>query len=192
MRIVRRTLTALAFLTASGAALAQEAAQPPAPAAATSIRIPAGTIVQVELTEALSSQTSQQGQLFGLRLAEPILVDGREIVAAGALGGGEVIDAHPRAFGGRQGRLILSGRFVEIGGQRVRVRGMQMTAAGSDRANASLWAGGFVQGGAVEIPIGARGTAILAADVDVPIEASTAATSNSAPPVEQAAAGENQ
>lgn len=189
MRIVRRTLIALAFLAAGGtAALAQEAA-PPAPAAATSFRIPAGTIVQVELTEALSSQTSQQEQLFGLRLAEPIIIDGREIVAAGALGGGEVIDAHPRAFGGRQGRLILSGRFVEIGGQPVRVRGMQMTTAGSDRALGSLWAGGFVQGGAVEIPAGARATAILAADVDVPIDANTAAP---APPVEQAAAGENQ
>jgi len=190
MQIVRRTLTALAFLTAGGTAAFAQEAPPPAPAAATSVRIPAGTSVQVELTEALSSQTSQQGQLFGLRLAEPIIIDGREIVAAGALGGGEVIDAHPRAFGGRQGRLILSGRFVEIGGQRVRIRGMQMTAAGSDRANASLWAGGFVQGGAVEIPAGARATAILAVDVDLPIEA--AATSNPAPRVEQAAAGENQ
>ncbi len=178
MQFVRRTLTALAFLTAAGAgAVAQEPAAPAA-ATATSVRIPAGTILQVELTEELSSQTSQQGQLFGLRLAEPIIIDGREIVSTGALGGGEVIDVHPRAFGGRQGRLIVSGRFVEIGGQRVRVRGMQMTAAGSDRANASLWAGGFVQGGAVVMPVGARATAILAVDVDVPVE--------------QAAAGENQ
>lgn len=142
------------------------------------IRIPAGTVVQVELTEALSSRASQQEQLFELRLAEPIVVNGREVVAAGALGGGEVIDAHPSAFGGRQGRLIISGRFIEINGQRARIRGMQITAAGEDRGNTALAvsmipyagiAGIFVQGGEVEIPIGSRGTARLAEDVEIAI-----------------------
>jgi hypothetical protein len=198
MRLVTSALAAAGFVLATPTlALAQatDAAPPneltasPAPAPLT-IRIPAGTVVQVELTEALSSRRSQQEQLFGLRLAEPIVVDGRELVPAGAAGGGEVIDAHASAFGGRQGRLIISGRFVEINGQRARIRGMQITGAGEDRGNTALAvsmipyagiAGIFVQGGEVDIPVGARGTARLAEDIEIPIapvtESTTAATS---------------
>lgn len=141
------------------------------------VRIPAGTIIEVELTETLSSQTSRQEQVFGLRTVEPIIIDGAVIVPAGAAGGGEVIDAAPSAFGGRQGRLILSGRYIEIDGKRARIRGMQITATGKDRAGAAVavsfipYAGVasiFVQGGKVEIPAGARGLARLAEDVEAP------------------------
>lgn len=149
---------------------------PPTQPAASVVRLPAGTVVQVELTETLSSQTSRQQQTFGLRTVEAIIVDGEVIVPAGAPGGGEVIDAAASAFGGRQGRLILSGRYIEIAGKRARIRGMQITAAGKDRATTAIaaafvpYAGVasiFVQGGKVEIPAGARGSARLAEDVDV-------------------------
>ncbi|OQW56842.1 MAG: hypothetical protein A4S17_13230 [Proteobacteria bacterium HN_bin10] len=217
MRIALGVIVAL-LSTATGPALAQTAEQvPPAefvappPPTPQTIRIPAGTVVQVELTEALSSRTSQQEQLFGLRLAEPIVIDGSEVVPAGAIGGGEVIDAHASAFGGRQGRLIISGRFIEINGHRARIRGMQITAAGEDRANTALAvsmipyagvAGIFIQGGEVSIPAGARGTARLAEDIDVPLSASDTAPVNSdtlslslSSPVETPAptvSGENQ
>jgi hypothetical protein len=201
--------TAAALCALAGASFAQTsdpaASAAPAveaPAAPTTIRIPAGTVVEVELTEALSSRTSQQEQLFGLRLATPIVVDGREVVAAGAAGGGEVIDAHASAFGGRQGRLIISGRYIEINGERARIRGMQITAAGDDRANTALAvsmipyagvAGIFIQGGEVDIPIGARGTARLAADVEVPLTAIASSTPPAAATeVSEIVEGENQ
>lgn len=213
MQAVKNALAALALLLSAPGAVAQtsdtaplaEPAPAPAPAA---VRIPAGAIVQVELTEALSSETSQQQQLFGLRLAEPIIIDGRELVPAGAIGGGEVIDAHASAFGGRPGRLIISGRFVEINGERARIRGMQITAAGEQRTNTALAvsmipyagvAGIFVQGGEIEIPAGARGTARLAADIDIPLEALAAPVSARAETVSTTAetptpisSGENQ
>ncbi len=186
MRLIAGALAAL-LLAAAGPALAQSAVDAPVVELATlpvsapqTIRIPAGTLVQVELTEALSSRTSQQEQTFGLRLADPVIINGNEVVAIGAIGGGEVIDAHASAFGGRQGRLIISGRFVEINGQRARIRGMQITAAGEDRGNTALVvsmipyagvAGIFVQGGEVDIPVGARGTARLAEDIEIPIAA---------------------
>ena len=169
-----------AWAQAEPEAATAEAAAPAvaAEAPAATVRIPAGTPLVLEITEALSSEESRQEQLFGLRLAEPILVDGREVVPAGVLGGGEVIDAHPSAFGGRQGRLILSGRFLEIAGQRARIRTMQLSASGEDRANAALAAGivvgipaFLIQGGEVRIPVGTRATARLAADVDVPLAA---------------------
>ena len=125
---------------------------------------------------------------------------------AGAIGGGEVIDAHASAFGGRQGRLIISGRFVEINGERARIRGMQITAAGEQRTNTALAvsmipyagvAGIFVQGGEIEIPVGARGTARLATDIDIPLEAlaappSTQIVSTTAEAPTPISSGENQ
>src|SRR5262245_21652023 len=77
-------------------------ATPAAATAEATVRIPAGTVIAVEITEALSSRTSQMGQTFALRLAEPITINDEIVVPAGAVGGGEVIDAHRSGMGGRQ------------------------------------------------------------------------------------------
>jgi hypothetical protein len=152
-----------------------------APAAATapsgSIRIPAGMAVEMEFVEAVGSATSHPGDTFALRLAAPIVIDGRVIVPAGAPGGGEVIDAQASRFGGQQGKLVISGRFLDVNGQRVRIRGMTITGAG--RSNVGMVAGLawvpyaglgsiFIHGREIEIPAGALASAKLAVDVDVP------------------------
>lgn len=183
-----RTVLVGAFALASSPAFAQD----PAPAAATtaaasapeasapsaveSPRIPAGTVVSVELVDALSSTTSHIGDTFRIRLVEPINIGGRDVAPAGTTGAGEVIDAAPSGFGGRQGKLIISARYLEIDGRRVRIRGMQLTAAGADGANAALGvsmipyvglASIFMHGGEITLPAGASGTARLAADFDL-------------------------
>jgi hypothetical protein len=204
MQWLRRTCAALAMTAFPGLALAQTETPPPTIpseiAAPAVIRIPAGTIIEVELVDPLSSRTSQIGDFFALRLRAPIVVEGREIVNAGAVGAGEVIDADSSGFGGRQGKLIISARYLDIGGQRVRIRGMQLTAVGRDRVNTALAvsmipyagiAGIFLSGGEIDLPAGAYGTARLAVDLEIP-EASlvVAATEQTAPveaPSEQAA-----
>lgn len=153
----------------------------PAPEAPADILIPGGTEIVVEFADAQSSRTSQTGALVTLRLAEPIVIDGRTIVPAGALGGGEVIDAARSGMGGRQGKLIISGRFVEVNGQRVRIRGLRVFAAGEDNSREAVntmilvpyvgFMGGFIQGGETEIPAGSRAEARIAVDVIVPISA---------------------
>lgn len=141
------------------------------------IFIPANTPIEVELTAPLSSTTSRIGDLFPLRLRSPIIIDGREVVPAGATGGGEVIDADTAGFGGRAGKLILSARYLEIGGQRARIRSLRITTVGESRANTALAvsmipyagvAGIFVQGGEIELPAGAYGAARLATALELP------------------------
>jgi hypothetical protein len=176
MKRVRNGVAALLLLATANPAFSQTSEQSPADAPAT-VRIPAGTIVQVEFTERLSSEQSQRDQAFGLRLLEPIIVDGREVVHAGATGGGEVLDAVPAGAGGRQGRLIVAGRFLDLNGMRVRIRGMQVMLAGEHRGEAAIVqqmtsamsAGSAdpMRGGNVHIEPGARATAIIAADTDV-------------------------
>lgn len=214
-------LIAAALLGAPGLAFAQDnavtpatetttVATPEAPTPVQTVRLAAGTLVEVELTDALGSDDSNEGDLFGLRLLSPLYVGDHEIAPIGTIGGGEVIDATPSDFGGRQGRLIVSGRFLQIGGQRVRIRGMQITAVGDDRTNTALavsmipYAGVaslFIQGGEIQIPVGARGTARIAEDVDIPLVAAEtapaqvetiSATAEQTAATPQTTSGENQ
>ena len=169
----------------------------PAPAApgSASIRIPAGTTLQFEFVEALSSRTSTVGQTFALRLAEPIIVNGQVAVEAGATGGGEVIDAGPSGMGGRPGKLIISGRFVELQGQRVRIRGLQGVLAGEDNSREAVntmilvpyvgFMGAFIQGGEIEIAAGTRAEARLA--VEAVLTPMATAPENTAPAISEAA-----
>ena len=147
MTLLRNALVAIGLFALPEAAQAQAIAAeaPAAPVAAAmassaQIRIPAGTLVFVEITETLGSKISAREQTFGLRLAEPIAINGQTVVPAGANGGGEVIDAQPAGFGGRQGKLVVSGRFLEINGERVRIRAMTLTGVGRDNAPGALGA----------------------------------------------------
>jgi hypothetical protein len=143
--------------------------------ASSTVRIPAGTKVELEFVETLSSKINTTGQTFALRLRDPIVIDGQIVVPAGALGGGEVIDAGRSGMGGRSGKLILSGRFLEYQGQRVRIRGLQSVLAGDDRSRTAVntvilvpyvgFLGGFIQGGDIEVPSGTRAQAQLATDI---------------------------
>lgn len=182
MRAFQIALASLALGAATTwAATAQvvtAAAPAPQPAqiAAPTILIPAQTTVAVELADTLSSRTNHIGDTFGLRLAEPIIVNDQVVASAGAVGGGEVIDAGPSGLGGRPGKLIISARYLEIGGQRVRLHGMQLTALGHDNTNGAIAVGMipyagvvsiFIHGGEIEMPAGARGTARTAADLQI-------------------------
>lgn len=191
MQRVISTMAAACALAATSAAQAQTTEPAPAaatevvaattepPAAPATLTIPAGTTIVVEFTETLSSRTSQTGQLVGLRLAEPLVVDGHTIAEPGAVGGGEVIDASRSGIGGRNGKLIVSGRFVEVGGQRARIRGLQVVIAGEDNSREAVntvmfvpyvgWMGGFITGGEIEIPVGTRAEARFATNVVLPM-----------------------
>lgn len=51
---------------------------------AADVTIPSGTVLNCRLSETLSTATNLQGQLFAATLAEPLVVDGTEVVPAGA------------------------------------------------------------------------------------------------------------
>ncbi len=151
-------------------------APPPAPVVSDTVTIPAGTAVTLEFRDPLSSKSTPVGDFVALRLAEPIVVGGEVVVPMGAAAGGEVLDAAPSRMAGQQGKLIISGRFLELDGQRVRIRGMTIQVAGRSRvdtANTLLLvpyvgiASVLVQGGEIEIPAGTRAQARLAVDAIV-------------------------
>jgi len=92
------------------AAVAQPPAQPK-PAAKTVI-LPAGTVLQVRITDALTSATAQPNQTFHGSLAGDVIASGMVVLPQGAAVVGRVVDA--RDAGHLNGSSLLSIELTEI------------------------------------------------------------------------------
>ena len=141
------------------------------------------TPVVIEILDPLGSKTSQSLESFRIRLAEPIVVDGNELVPAGAEGMGEVVHAKKAGGMGAAGELVLAARYLTVDGRELRLRSMELleTVEGKDRmgtvhtlniASAASplpigLIGFFVGGGNIEIPAGALASAKLAAPFEI-------------------------
>lgn len=129
----------LAALIALGLATQALALNPP-PAPRAERERPAANepLVAIEVMTGLSSQTSHRGDMFPIRLVEPVEVDGKQVLAAGALGVGEVIEAKPARGGGAPGILTLGLRYLEVGGRQIPLRLADPTMKGRDRMAGDL------------------------------------------------------
>ncbi|MEO7247159.1 MAG: hypothetical protein ABIW31_01785 [Novosphingobium sp.] len=152
-------------------------AQPPAPVSADTI--PIKTIVEIELTEALSSNTSNIGDTFGLKLSTPLTIDGKTILPAGLAGRGEVTHAAKSGWGGKAGELIINARYLQCGAVRVPLGHFHYSIAGKNNVTGAFATAQFVpfgqflvSGHEAVIPAGASGTAQVNAEVALPAGAS--------------------
>ena len=129
----------------------------------------------------MGSKISHIGDTFALRLAEPIVVDGKVVLPAGIPGRGEVIHAAKAGWGGRAGELILAARYLDCGGLHIPLGHFHFGKAGEDRAETALGVGlvvplasFLIAGGEVVISPGVRANAKVTAEVDLPAEAMAA------------------
>jgi hypothetical protein len=142
---------------------------------------PAGAVVQVELAGEVSTKTQKSGDTFLLRLARPLVVNGRVLMRPGAPGVGEVIEASGPGMGGKPAKLVLAGRYLRLRRFRVPIEALQLAAHGHDNSLAAQAVGlsgiafaplGFVglavRGGDVTLPAGTSATAKLASDIFLP------------------------
>ncbi|MFW2351220.1 hypothetical protein [Qipengyuania sp.] len=154
------------------------------------------TPVVIEILEPLGSKTSASLDGYRIRLAEPIVVDGTEVVPAGAEGMGEVVHAKKAGGMGAAGELVLAARYLTVDGRQLKLRSMELleTAEGKDRMgtvhalNVASAAspipigliGYFIGGGNIEIPAGALASAKLAAPFEIvpPTEVAALAPAN--------------
>ena len=160
-------------------AVAPPAVAPTDPAAVpVRAHLPAGTELEVELVSGASSKTNALGDRVPIRLTAPLVKDGVVIAAAGAVGEVEVIDVAKSGMGGKQGKLIIAARHLDLNGQRVRVRGMSLMAAGESQVGMATGAiivpyaaplVFVIRGGDIEIPAGSRAKVRLAQAYDLPV-----------------------
>ncbi|MBI1178957.1 MAG: hypothetical protein GC201_00260 [Alphaproteobacteria bacterium] len=128
--------------------------------------VPALTPVSVEIATTLGSKISKSGDTFPIRLAAPIVVNGKQIVAAGAEGMGEVIHAKKGAGSGAPGELVLAARYVEVDGRRLRLRSLRLAPVG--RSDIGTVNAINVGGAAAGVPIGVIGFFITGGETTVP------------------------
>jgi hypothetical protein len=149
------------------------AASQPAPASLAS----AGTIVIIELPQAVSSKTQKAGDTFPIRLASAVTAGAVVLIPAGTMGVGEIVDAAPSGALGRPAKLVLAARYLEHDGVRTPLRAMKLGAVGKDKSDEVMAIafvpyvgilGAFLHGGEIEIPAGTYASAKLAAAVPAP------------------------
>lgn len=160
-----------------------DAAEPAPEQAAACCAIAAMTEVEIEVAERVTSKISRQGQRFAIRLAEPIVVEGRIVVPAGTPGVGEVVHSAKAGGTGKAGELILAARYLELDGQRIPLRSFRYgRRQGKDKTGAvntgnmvaaavlpaASLVGFLIKGGEVDIPAGTRANAKASAPTSLP------------------------
>jgi len=164
--------------------------------------VAAGTVVEVELVDPVSTKTQNTGDTFALKLAEPLVVKGRIVAPAGTTGVGEVVQATRPGMGGKAAKLVLAARYLTIGDKQAPLRSLRLAASGKNNAGTAGIVGlsgiafaplGFVglavRGGDAVIPAGVEATAKLARATTLPSlgPAPRGLASNTAPAVDATA-----
>ena len=118
-------------------------APPPQP-----IVVPAGTVLVVTTSQALSSKTSQAGQTFLATLAQPVSVDGRPALPTGATLSGTVVTAKTKGKIKGEGELALALTSVSTKGQtyQIQTNVLSSTIKGKGKRTAATTGGGAAGG----------------------------------------------
>jgi hypothetical protein len=125
--------------------------------------LPTGTVLTVRLGEAVGSKISQPGQAFSASLAEPVQVDGKEVIRAGATASGVVVDAAPlgRFKGGARLQLKLTSINVKGSDKGIQTSSIERTEKGKGKRTAVLAGGGAAVGALIGgLAGGGKGAAI--------------------------------
>jgi len=148
---------------AGGAMSSSTAPTKPAEAPAPPMVVPAGTVLTVRLGEALGSKLSTAGQSFSATLADPVEVDGKTVIPAGAAAKGTVVDAKPlgRFKGGASLEVRLTSITINGADQAVETSAVSRVEKGKGKRTAVLAGGGTALGAIVGgIAGGGKGAAI--------------------------------
>lgn len=112
--------------------------------------VPAGTVLEVEFLDSVSSQTSRPGDSFRTRVASDIREDGRVVIPRGSEIVGEVTEATPlRKVGGR---AKLSLKFTDLvlpSGQSLPIEASFVEQGRSETGRDAATIGGGAAGGAI-------------------------------------------
>ena len=148
-----------------------------AAATGTGCHVPMGTVVTLELLDRVQSKLNNRGDRFGLRLVDPIKINGVVVLPAGTKGVGEVVHAARARAAGKAGELLVAARYLEAGGVQVPLRSFKLGATGKSETGAALAVGMafgvaayFVVGGEVDYPAGTQADARSSAEVVLPLD----------------------
>lgn len=113
------------------------------------VTVPAGTLVDVEILDSVSSATSQVGDRFATRVATDVVADGLVAIPAGALVTGVVTEAVPLRRIGGQARLALDLDRLMVGGRETPISARLAEAGRSETGKDAATIGGAAAAGAI-------------------------------------------
>jgi hypothetical protein len=122
----------------------------------------AGTAIQLETVNRISSETVRVGQTVDFRVRQDVKVDGKTAIAAGTIARGQVVRAQKARGIGREGFVEIQLRSVEaVDGTEVFLSGGNVYAEGDDKQVLSIVLGVFlcilfllIKGENADIPAG--------------------------------------
>lgn len=177
--IIRPAFVALAA-SALVSPLQAQTPLPAEPAAAAPVAvvptIPAKTEAVINILAEIDSKTSVRGDVFPIRLAEPITVDGKVAVPAGTSGQGEVVHAAKARAAGKAGELIVAARYLQCGATRIPLGHLKLGVTGQRRVDEAAAAAAivaapvalFITGGQARVAYGTSGAVKVTAEVPLP------------------------
>ncbi|GIX20626.1 MAG: hypothetical protein KatS3mg120_2302 [Erythrobacter sp.] len=170
-------------------AIPAEAAPEAAPDTATEVLLPKATPVVIAVDKEVGSKISVAGEMFPIRLAQPVELDGVRLLPAGITGEGQVVHAKKAGMAGSAGELILAARYLDYNGRRIELRSFRFIEQGDailsrGKNNVDLAAatnaaigplGFFISGGNTTIAPGTLASAKTRNDETFAVPAETAA-----------------
>jgi hypothetical protein len=127
------------------------------------ITIPAGTTLEVRLSDALSSRDNRSGDTFAATLAEPLVVGNQVAVPRGAMVTGQVVEAQASGHLKTPAELGVTLTSLETGGKDYDLStSTDLRYARSHKKHDAAWIGGAAVGGALlgALAGGGKGAAI--------------------------------
>ncbi|WP_234032033.1 hypothetical protein [Porphyrobacter sp. SLTP] len=128
---MKRSLSALAAISLlTTPALAQEAQPVAAPQAIQPVStanavLRAGTPIQLRMMEEITTEkkAAKVGQRFMLEVAEPVEVNGVEVVPAGTPAWAEITEVRNKGMWGKSGKLTARLLYIRVNGRQIRLTG---------------------------------------------------------------------
>ena len=91
--------------------------------------LPVGTPLKIAVMESVVSRSARNDDMFRIALAEPLIIDGKTVIAAGTAGMGQVIQAsHTKFMKNEPGELLVAARYLELGGKHLPLRSFRIVA----------------------------------------------------------------
>jgi len=97
------------------------------------VTIPKLYPVVISIDKEVGSKVSTSKDFFPISLAQPVIINGTEIIPAGTKGVGQVVHAKKGGFGGSAGELVLAARYLEFAGKKIPLRSFEFIEADDER-----------------------------------------------------------
>lgn len=97
-----------------------------------SITIPKAHPILITVNGQVGSKISKAKEFFPIKLAQPVVIDGVEVLPAGITGEGQVVHAKKGGFAGSAGELILAARYLTHNGRKIPLRSFKWIEEGDE------------------------------------------------------------